>query len=236
MDKVQAIMHYQIYGIQIWIYLALGVVPFVLNEIVQRSKSTVAMSLFQFVMRIILQIPAIGAILSSIPGLGAALHKLAGDSTGLPPTYAQRRAARLNKIATKKAEEDPTPPVSPAALVLFFTGLTLLSGCGFCAVAANKDTARCKAESVVTNCAAPEVAKIVTDIAAQVASALANNDYSKLLDGIVADLISRGRIDGLGILTCAIQQVKAKPTATAMLSVVMSNGNAYMAAHPAKVK
>jgi hypothetical protein len=110
MDKFQAVMHYKIFSIQLWVYLVLVVVPFGANELVQRSKSTVAMSLFQFVMRIVLMIPAVGTLLSAIPGLGAALHKMANDTTGLPPTFAQRRAARAAKKAAKpsdapKAEE-----------------------------------------------------------------------------------------------------------------------------------
>jgi hypothetical protein len=110
MDKIQAVMHYQIFSIQLWVYLVLVVLPFGVNEIVQRSKSTVAMSLFQFVMRIVLMLPAAGALLSAIPGLGDALHKMAGDTTGLPPTSKQRRAA---KKAAKPAE---APKAADAAI------------------------------------------------------------------------------------------------------------------------
>ena len=101
MDKFQAVMHYQIFSIQLWVYLLLVVVPFGANEVVSRSKSVVAKTLFQFVMRVVLMIPAVGALLSAIPGLGAALHKMANDTTGLPPTFKQRRAARA---AAKPAE------------------------------------------------------------------------------------------------------------------------------------
>jgi len=104
MDKFQAVMHYKLFSIQLWVYFVLVVLPFGANEIVQRSKSTVAMSLFQFVMRIVLMIPAVGTLLSAIPGLGAALHKMAGETAGLPPTFAQRRASRAAKKAAKPVD------------------------------------------------------------------------------------------------------------------------------------
>jgi len=104
MDKFQAVMHYKIFSIQLWVYLVLVVVPFGANEIVSRSKSVVAKTLFQFVMRIVLMIPAVGTLLSAIPGLGAALHKMANDTTGLPPTFAQRRASRAAKKAAKPVD------------------------------------------------------------------------------------------------------------------------------------
>ena len=107
MDKIHSIMHYQIFSIQLWVYLLLVVVPFGANEVVSRSKSVVAKTLFQFVMRIVLMIPAVGTLLSAIPGLGAALHKMAGDATGLPPTFAQRRDAKkaAKPADAPKAEE-----------------------------------------------------------------------------------------------------------------------------------
>jgi len=118
MDKVhallQTVMHYQIFSIQVWVYLVLMVAPFVLNEIVSRTNSIVAKTLFQFAMRALLQIPAVGVALSAIPGLGTALHKMANDVMGLPPTFAQRRAARkARKAAVPKAEEKPAEAPKP---------------------------------------------------------------------------------------------------------------------------
>ena len=108
MDKIHSIMHYQIFSIQLWVYLLLVVVPFGANEVVSRSKSVVAKTLFQFVMRIVLMIPAVGTLLSAIPGLGAALHKMAGETAGLPPTFAQRRASRVAKKVAKPADAPAT--------------------------------------------------------------------------------------------------------------------------------
>jgi len=112
MDKIHSIMHYQIFSIQLWVYLLLVVAPFGANEVVSRSKSVVAKTLFQFVMRIVLMIPAVGTLLSAIPGLGDALHKMAGETAGLPPTFAQRRAAR----AAKKAAKPVDAPAADAAI------------------------------------------------------------------------------------------------------------------------
>ncbi len=195
-----------------------------------------------------------GAILSLIMGVagGVATSLAAGkpmslslilsgimvSATGSGLFNLTKRISKPNDKSTGNKADVPAapPPVAPAALVLFLVGLTVLNGCGFCSVAANKDTARCKAQSVATDCGAPEVIKIVTDIAGQVAAALASNDYSKLLDAIAADLVSRGKADGIGIVICTIDHVMSKPAVVAMLSVTAERAKSYKVSHPVKVK
>jgi hypothetical protein len=194
-----------------------------------------------------------GAILSLIMGVagGAATATAAGkplslslilsgimvSATGSGLFNLTKRVAKPSDKADAPAAPPAVPPVAPTVAILLI-GLMGLAGCKLpppC-TAATANEARCKAQNVAVDCAAPEVIKIVEDIVGQVASALANNDYSKLLDTILADLTKRGQADGLGILTCAIQKVQAKPAASATASAVVVHGNAYMAAHPVKAK
>jgi hypothetical protein len=121
------------------------------------------------------------------------------------------------------------------ALPAFFA-----ASCGFCAQPENRDTARCKAERVVTNCGAPEVAKVVIEIAAEVASALASNDYGTLLATLVGTLEHRGITDAWGVITCAINQAQAKaalaqsPDAKSKAAISYAHGQDWKEHHPCK--
>lgn len=111
-----------------------------------------------------------------------------------------------------------------------------LTACGFCQQAANKDTARCKAQSVVTDCGAPEVIKAVESIVVDVAAALASSDWSNLLAVIEGNLINQGQHDVWGLISCAISKVTAKPAPGMMATVVNTHGGIWMKTHPAKIK
>jgi hypothetical protein len=136
-----------------------------------------------------------------------------------------------------------TPPASPPAAgwllpFVLIPAALLLGSCGFCQQAANKDTARCRAERVVVDCGAPEVAKILLDVASQVAAALASDNWAPLLDGIVLDLEHRGIADAWGVVTCAIHQATttAKAKASPQEAVMYAHGQSWMEKYPAKVK
>lgn len=127
----------------------------------------------------------------------------------------------------------PPPPPAIAAVL----ALALLSNaCGFCAQAANKGTARCEAQAVTLNCGAPEVAKAVLSIAADVAAALLSSDYSALLDQISAGLEKQGISDAWGLITCAVNQVEGTPTMSISDDVVVLRAEDWKKAHPARVK
>jgi hypothetical protein len=161
------------------------------------------------------------AVLAALAGAAFNAMALDNPSSGGQPTPMSVKAGKLSVL-----------------IPLFLIPALAASGCGFCQQAANKDTARCKAERVVVNCGAPEVAKIVLDVAQQVAEALASDNFAPLLDGIALDLEHRGITDAWGVITCAIHQATstAKAKASPQLAVMYAHGQAWTEKHPAKVK
>lgn len=250
MDKLHAFaawlhnaMAYKIDGVVPVYFPTVLVVMAMINQAIKIAKWTTAQADIELAARFLLKFPTIGAWIAALPIAGDLLHYLANDTANLPPSFAMRVKAAL---PTKKDPPSDKPPgatgtVPPAAVVaLLFLGLATLASCKPLppCTAANANDARCKAEAVGTDCAAPEVAKIVVDIAARVSAALQSNDYSNLLSDIAADLEKQGRADGMGVLTCALLDVTSRPTAArdTATNTAATRANAYMTAHPAKVK
>jgi hypothetical protein len=110
-----------------------------------------------------------------------------------------------------------------------------LAGCAHCELPENRNKFGCQALRVVTDCGAPEVAKIVIDIVASVGAAFASQDYEHLIGAIVADLRHRGLTDAWSLITCAIGQFRAKGGLRAD-HAWNAHAEAWMAAHPVSVK
>jgi hypothetical protein len=146
-----------------------------------------------------------------------------------------------DKAAPPKLSDTVKPPETPVApvtawLPFILIPALLIAACGFCQQAANKDTARCKAEKVVTDCAAPEAIKIVKSIIGEVAAAIASNDYVILLAKIQGDLTAMGRSDGWGLITCAINAAQSSSfkLSTQQAPEMKSNGDKWKVSHPCK--
>ena len=130
--------------------------------------------------------------------------------------------------------------VPPAALLIPL--VFLINSCGYCRVAANYNTARCKAERVVTNCGEPAVASVVSGIVGDVLKALASANYAAAMAGIEADLIKQGEQNAWGVLTCAVNQAENMITLRGMFfyaenySDIRDHAEAWKHLHPATVK
>ncbi len=156
-----------------------------------------------------------------------------------------RRAIAVSKLVPRPVE----PPVAvtqgeaarasfkaPTTLALLFIPFLFLGGCGFCRVPANTATPRCIAERTVTDCGAPEVVKIVIDIAASVGQALVSSDWGNLVSAIETDLEHRGVTDVWGVLTCAVNHVEGTSGGAKGAPTVYIRGEAWKKRHPAKVQ
>lgn len=135
----------------------------------------------------------------------------------------------------KKNYPKAPPPIPPTALIPFLVASLLASSCGYCLVAAHKNEARCKAQDVGVNCAAPAVVKIVSQIVADVAAALASGQFDALLSNIVATLEHEGVGNAWAFIHCAIDQVLSGHAATLSpekYRVMKAHGDAAKKAHP----
>lgn len=183
-----------------------------------------------------LVISAVTAILSAIyPVIEA--HGLSGKAIATAAIGAVLSLLATSNPSVPKGTATPMSSKPPSAAIALLVLLPFgLSACGFCSVPANKTTARCIAQSVTTDCAAPEVLKVVIEIAASVGAALASGDFSNLLSVIESDLAHRGIADAWGVITCAIQHISSTPSASLDHTVFNEHAKAWITAHPAKIK
>lgn len=133
----------------------------------------------------------------------------------------------------KKGLPSGSPPSGPVAILCLF--LSALASCGYCQLPEHAKDAQCIALRVVTDCGAPEVIKIVIDIAASVGQAIASSDYANLLAAIETDLKNRGVTDTWGVITCALNQHSGPLTGKSKATPADQRASAWKKAHPAKV-
>lgn len=164
---------------------------------------------------------------------------LGGAASGLRD-HAWNIAKPADKTAAKP---DITPPIT--ILLLFFLLPLSVAGCAgwlrtkYCADPANANTARCKAEIIVTDCALPEVWKIAKSIAADVAKAVFGGNFTADMDAILQNVKTQmqgtGLIDAWGILTCALDEA-TKATPGTVAAVRYDHVEQWKKNHPAKTK
>lgn len=221
-----ALLHQTAVGPVYSILIFVVVLPLV-NEFVNRFRGTRAGSLLQGMALAALKLPGINMVLSKLPGVGELLYALAPKDT----------RAELPRPLLKVALDARAAAVSKVAAWLLLALLPAsLAACAFCQKPENAKAPECIALNVITDCGAPEVVKIVTDIIASVGQAIASNNYANLLDAIVVDLRNRGTADPWGVITCAINQVNGRPSSTKKLNASYMHGEQWKSDHPAKVK
>jgi len=210
----------------VWLLLVL---MGILNEAIRASKWTRALSIWQGSFALVLWIPVIGSVVvAKTPFVGDLLRYAAGQAP-----------APWVKAARTQTDDTPTDPERPMNVRLLLPWLAsatlLLSACGFCSVPANKDTARCKAQSVAVDCGAPAIMKIIIRIAPKVAAALVTFNFDSLLSDIIAELQAQGIANGMALIQCAIDHVLRAPPGgnlQAPTPVMYQNAKAFKLAHP----
>lgn len=117
-------------------------------------------------------------------------------------------------------------------LPFLFAGVLVINGCAYCKNAQHASEARCKTEAIVTDCAAPEVIKLVLHILPQVFSALVTNDLDHLLGNVENQLSNEGVSDAPGILTCAVNEAMR----FSLVFPRVALGDAWKKRHPRAVR
>lgn len=140
-----------------------------------------------------------------------------------------------------------SPAAAAKALLPFVPiGFIFFASClppGYCKDPAHAQEARCKAQTetvaIAKQCALPETVKLIGQIFPQVIAALVSDQWSGLLDQLVATLKAQGIPDALTLVTCAVQTVEANgiPPAAGKAyavpaSTVKDRAHQWNAAHP----
>ena len=200
----------------LWVVLLTLVGLPIANEIVQRAKGstptsliTKAQSALQLIASGFLSIPAVGAIIAKFPVVGDLLYLFAPtDKTALPkPLSKMLLDARAAKKANDKTPPTGSPPVTPAALVLFLIGATMLQGCALpkpsaCVNPIPALVAKCTFENNLIACGETTGLDLVPIIADIVMSAIGGTFNSATL---VAELESEGYSKAAPCILAAIE-------------------------------
>lgn len=111
-----------------------------------------------------------------------------------------------------------------------------LSGCGYCLNPAHQNEARCKVQSIVSQCGSAVIQSLVSQILPQVVAALVSDNFSTLLSQLVATLEHEGVSDALSAVTCAVAQSNLNLPAemSPAAKTIKAHSDAWIAAHPFK--